>query len=425
MERFATSEDRCDIRAHAEAGLRRGSGWKQGHEATDRCCSNCFEYADVKAFVRKNGTRPTLPCFHCGSARANQIQASDLEKLFWPLVTFNYLHFGELSQAPHEDAFDSGETIGQMLQEDYEAFSEDVIETQALVAEILAGQEYDPREGDGTGISDLWVRKEHDWTHRPVGDDVDTVRDGVAAFGHSLDSVGAHKHWDRIELDGAKGGLRSLLKGSTDTLPAGSLYWRARVGEYPVGKVCAPPPDRAIALRANGTGQPTLYVANKPETALSEVRPALGERVTLAKLRLERPVTVASLIGYPNGFPSPFTQFEEYRTWLRFQDAKQHLGAEFAAPVRRSDEARDYLFTQYVANEARRLGLDGLAYGSAQGAGGVNYAFFDPGVATGVGQVRVLEVNDVQYKTERVKRGKDESSGSSGAARGRAPSRRR
>ena len=394
---------------------------RQGDASADWCCTNCFAWDDIKAFVRKHGTVPDSPCPHCGSAKAKQIGASDLEDLFWPLVSFNYLHFGELTQAAHEDAVDAGETIGQLLQDDYEVFSEDVREPQNLVAQILARRDYDPREGDGTGISDLWVRKEHDWTHRPVGDDVDTLRDGVAAFGHSLDCVGEYERWDRFELDGAKGGLRSLLKGSTEVLAAGSVYWRARIGEHSVGEVCAPPPDRAMALRANGTGQPTLYVADKPETALAEVRPALGERVTLAKLRLDRPVKVASLTGYANGYPSPFTQFEEYRTWLRFQDAKEHLGAEFAAPVRRSDEARDYLFTQYVANEARRLGLDGLAYGSAQGEGGVNYAFFDPRVATGLGRVRVLQVAQVQYRTERVRRGKD---GSAAGTRGRSSRRR-
>lgn len=339
--------------------MRRRSAWRQGHESADRCCSNCFQYDDIQDFIRENGTRPELPCSHCGSRRANQISARDLETLFWPLVTFNYLHVGELSQAPHGDPSDAGDTIGQLLQDDYEVFSEEVADPQGLVAEILARQDYDPREGAGTGISDFWVRRERDWTHRPVADDVEMVRKGVAGFGHALDSVRDSGRWDRFEMEGAKRGLRGLLNGSTTTLPAGSVYWRARVGEHRVVEVCAPPPDRAIALRANGTGQPTLYVANTPETALSEARPALGERVTLVKLRLARPATVASLVGYARGFPSPFTQFEEYRTWLRLQDAKRHLGSEFAAPVRRTDEARDYLITQYVANEVRRLGLDG------------------------------------------------------------------
>ncbi|MBB2199125.1 RES family NAD+ phosphorylase [Gluconacetobacter sp. 1c LMG 22058] len=51
----------------------------------------------------------------------------------------------------------------------------------------------------------------------------------------------------------------------------------------PAGEFAAPPKELRLAGRMNAAGIPVLYVACEPETALAELRPAIGQQVVIAR----------------------------------------------------------------------------------------------------------------------------------------------
>src|SRR5258706_9457584 len=107
------------------------------------------------------------------------------------------------------------------------------------------------------------------------------------------------KHHRRFVTDSgaAKDGPRVLLSRHLDkftyTLLQGKNLFRARLGlpsagkmrPFPSGKEMGAPPDlKARGGRANPNGISYLYAADEEATAIAEVRPYLGAKVSVAKM---------------------------------------------------------------------------------------------------------------------------------------------
>jgi hypothetical protein len=129
--------------------------------------------------------------------------------------------------------------------------------------------------------------------------------------------------------------------------------------------------------RANPKGIPCLYLATHEKTAVSEVRPWIGEYVSLAQFALKRDVRIVNctvdnhkLMFYLH---EPEPEERERRVW-------QDIDRAFSQPVIPDDDTAAYAPTQVLAEYFREHGLDGIAYRSSVGPGH-NLAFFDIEVA--------------------------------------------
>lgn len=93
--------------------------------------------------------------------------------------------------------------------------------------------------------------------------------------------------------------------------------------------------------------------------------------------------------------PGAYAKYQSVSTknQIRFE-----IGRELARPVRRGDEAKDYLATQFVATFAREAGFDALMFSSTQRNGGVNLVLFDPDDAAPHGEVRERTIEGVSYR---------------------------
>ncbi|WET74117.1 RES family NAD+ phosphorylase [Rhizobium croatiense] len=137
--------------------------------------------------------------------------------------------------------------------------------------------------------------------------------------------------------------------------------------------------DRATEGRANPLGIPVLYVATQPITAISEVRPWIGAQVSLATLRVTRPLKIVDL-GEGDGqqviklaylFTEPSDAEALKATWAFIDEA-------FSRPVSREDaDVALYAPTQILAELFREAGFDGVSYRSQFGDAGKNIALFD------------------------------------------------
>jgi RES domain-containing protein len=142
--------------------------------------------------------------------------------------------------------------------------------------------------------------------------------------------------------------------------------------------------------RANPRGIPYLYLAGSPKTAMSEVRPWIESRVTLAAFKTVRDCLVVDCsldktpsymleldLLFTNGGKSivpPDAQTKEAAVW-------GDIAYAFSKPVEPDDSALDYLPTQILAEAFRADGYDGIIYKSLLNRGGTNIVLFNTDAA--------------------------------------------
>lgn len=127
--------------------------------------------------------------------------------------------------------------------------------------------------------------------------------------------------------------------------------------------------------RANPPGFAYLYLATTEKTALAEMRPSLGECVTLAIFEIKRPVKlVVCDVGQEDLAKRVFD--ENPSDDERVQYVWNDIGRAFARPVNRDDESDAYIPTQILVEIFKAEGFDGVAYRSGLGRG-TNIVLFD------------------------------------------------
>ncbi len=152
--------------------------------------------------------------------------------------------------------------------------------------------------------------------------------------------------------------------------------------------------DRASEGRVNPRGIPCLYMATNDATAISEVRPAIGNFVTVAVMKCLREL---KLIDCSRLIEKQFIFFKEPERSKMEEAVWSDIDRAFSAPVDRSDDAAEYAPTQILAELFLSLGYDGVIYKSAFGEGGYNFAIFNIDDFQ-VGYCRLFKVKDITHK---------------------------
>jgi hypothetical protein len=318
--------------------------------------------------------------------------------MFERIVRDRYLPIEEVTGV--QNAFEEGEFLINLFQGDYDAFSPTLAKPEKLLCDILnAGRDHDDR---AYSPSELWGAHTQDATYW-------SPRDYWSVFGSAARKYGLALVIHR-RARGIRGGrdvgdaVSILTKAARDverTIPAGTKLWRARLGTGHERKdMGAPPATHATSGRANFAGQPVLYACLDRQTAYHEVRPSIGDLVTVRRLVTKRDLIICDLRRKYEAC-TPFVQSDVgYARYLEISSRnqiRQQIGGEFAEPVRRGDEAAGYLPTQVFAALLRRLGFDGLMFSSSQRPTGENFILFDPGDAEITRFVSEFKVNEVKY----------------------------
>lgn len=203
----------------------------------------------------------------------------------------------------------------------------------------------------------------------------------------------------------------------------GSILWRAQPGhswryEEQIGdevpsafpkERMKPLKDRAREGRVNPKGVPCLYLATTEDTAIAEVRPAVGSYVSAAQFQVSRDLQLMDCSVRAEGMSF---YFEEPGEAEREEAVWNYIDRAFAEPTQPSEDIADYVPTQVLAELFRTQGCDGVAYKSSLGSGH-NIALFDLDTAElvncGLYQVRGLtldysECDNRYFVTKRPKR---------------------
>ena len=184
-------------------------------------------------------------------------------------------------------------------------------------------------------------------------------------------------------------------------IPPGFIGWRSQLGSdrRPVfddeGNEIAEEPcpllkERMHPLkyaasegRVNPKGIPYLYLATSKETAMSEVRPWVGSKISVAQFKVVKELTVVDCsvnhslnpfyFDLKRGFYEPGEEEREKAVWA-------HIDKAFSAPVTQTENQAHYAPTQIIAELFKKNGFDGVVYKSML-ADGYNIALFDPSCA--------------------------------------------
>lgn len=124
---------------------------------------------------------------------------------------------------------------------------------------------------------------------------------------------------------------------------------------YSASESFVAPKEFTKDMRANYKYIPYLYCANHPYTALVEVRPRIGSLVSVATLEIQEKMKLLD-----------FTLHQKPK---KMGKPKENLFTDlsylFSKPVAYEDDTLDYIPTQYIAEYAKNLGYDGIAFESS------------------------------------------------------------
>lgn len=148
-------------------------------------------------------------------------------------------------------------------------------------------------------------------------------------------------------------------------------FYRARVGDYlhaDDSEMMAPPIRKPSNGRCNPSGIPYLYLANNELTAIQEIRPQIGDIVTLAEFD----------VNVSNVFSFDVYLMEHYKIKAADEQTRCLLFLilqDLSSPVK-TDNQLDYIPLQYICEYVKRIGYNAFIYSSVYGTG-MNLVMFD------------------------------------------------
>ncbi len=224
----------------------------------------------------------------------------------------------------------------------------------------------------------------------------------------------------RFVLDDESKKFKAFLKNSATkraaTVSCEHHLYRARKGyactdggffkAYPTKDMLAPPPDKAREGRINPKGIPCFYAADHFKTAISEMRPWVGELISVAIFQPSRSLTVIDLTNDEEASTVfkkclrkalPKTEQEiESQIW-------SELNRAFSEPVPHEDQSAKYTPTQIICEWFKSWRFDGVAYKSSIHTEGKNFAFFNANdftINNEAGQSQVHRIAGIEVNSD-------------------------
>lgn len=357
----------------------------------DSACPECFAHNWLREYVVTQSThRGTCP----SCRRRNQLLVP-VARLY--SVFDNLLSAYQLAEGP---PMEHGTAIIDLVQEDWEGFSEHLFETNGAgrLLEAIMRSGWDDDSGEPLlSASDPYVARHRRWSHDTLADIWEEFADEVKS--NPTRPITFHDAvFDEFLIH------EELMGRRTVPVPAGTVLYRARLGvvrgpngdeSYRGAAIGAPPPEKAGPGRGNAMGKVVLYCADQEGTAVAEVRPMRGEYVSVVELRAARDLEILDLVTEAE-WPNPFTD-DAVSYWVEFAGLLAAFAEELSKPLRSRDDPTDYIPSQKLADLIQTARVDGIRYPSAMEPNGTNVVLFDPSVVD-IGTSHLVEI--VETKVE-------------------------
>lgn len=329
------------------------------------CCPECIGDNHLRYELAPILSKEIGVCDYCGTKNTPLIEPKSLRDRFDLLFSIY-------------QPSDHGKSLVELLKEDWQLFDHpqmDVANSKVLLADILDDGEV--------------VRKSFSLSSRCHSEALKTWEDLREELMYK------NRYFpNNLLLDHNFAEL--LLYFELDNKSYLSEWFRARTNKsnepYLAKDLKAPPRDRASNGRANPAGIPYLYLASDTATAIAEIRPHAGNKVSVARFTIPPNLKIIDLRD-PRKSVAPLKAYDENELEkLRLNmDFFVKLGMELSQPIAPEYASARYIPTQYVCEFIKNKAFDGVMYKSSVG-NGINVAIFHPEKAI------IHEINEHQIK---------------------------
>ena len=360
------------------------------------CCIDCFNDNYIITYIKSNGE--TKDCNFCGSNDIKCMRIERLRKLFSELIDL-YIPSAELVKKENRVSKRLSASLAELLQKEWKIFNNDLsIEKQnSILNSILKDSDYD--------ASKKWI----DFKYNML------LNSGVGYWGMLEEKLKYGKRFIFDKTDDNLEKIFNLLNKSLllteEILSENTEFYRARKGckkennnlidrFSPYEKMGSPPKYKTKSGRANPPGISFIYLATDKETALSEVRPWKGAKVSIAKFILNIDLKVIDLTDINIG--SPFQYKGDLKEEIEKRYLLQKLDCKLKEPINPDHSDIEYVPTQFITEFIRSENYDGIIYDSAMGPGKNIVLFNDVNVDKD--STNLFEVKNISYGFDEYKK---------------------
>lgn len=329
-------------------------------------CIHCFADKELVAFISSQAKFNN--CHFCGAKNVACIQLEELYDFFTELI-------GHFKLDP------KGTMLKSIIQGNWSLFSS-LSNAYSILNQFLSEVRMPVSHADQlVGFSDEILENVGYW---------DTLKHQLVTKNRYLTDI--NYLTDELGWDG--------FFSSQIEIPQGAELYRARLhhnsGEapYDAKKMFCPPAEFSTAGRANPSGIPYLYLSDKADTVLYEIRAAYLDEVSIGTFKVKANLSKAVIIA---DFTESTTVFHPSKIGDKIKATllKQKISTDLSKPMRRYDSELEYISTQFICEFIKiYTGVNGIKFRSSLHVAGNNFVIFDQDLmdCTQVNQVKVQRV---------------------------------
>jgi hypothetical protein len=173
-----------------------------------------------------------------------------------------------------------------------------------------------------------------------------------------------------------------------ETILSNEILYRGRKGRHLcIDNMGAPKEEKSNAGRCNPTGIPYLYLSRDIGPCISELKPNIGEDLTIGSFKINKDLSIFSLID--NVYVG-----DEFKV-----DLSLFLNFNFSKFVT-VDKELNYIPTQFFSELVKNNGFDGIEYSSSVYKTGKNIVLFDTNSASCF-KTELYRINNINYEYEK------------------------
>lgn len=355
-------------------------------------CSICIPNKHLRSVVETEGA--TGSCSNCKRQDIRVFSIEQLADFIAPVISQHfwtsddiYRPTGEERDAEPPTVFDLGEIVMGMMNADIDFRDE-------LVDAIVEGEGCDIRNG---GIP--FFEHGGDYVQIPEDEHADYF---TPRWNYIVEEL---KHNRRFFSESVREFFNGIFNGVDDIMavetspikirkvvrnePEGFTVYRARiidssditkVQNNSFKEVGPTPKEKARAGRMSPEGVVALYCATEKETAIAELRPAIGQTCAVIGLRFSKELRLLDFRRLERALDDGWSSYLDpnYHDRADARDFLRKLHYLISQPIAPGKEA-DYLITQTMAEYLAHVyepGFDGIVFGSSQFKKGTNIVLF-------------------------------------------------
>ena len=164
---------------------------------------------------------------------------------------------------------------------------------------------------------------------------------------------------------------------SEDKLYRARVHHQSGMDAYAPDKMYSPKPSEAGGGRANPSGSPFLYLSDKEDTVLYEVRASYLDEISIGEFHLKKEVGEFKIVDFTEK-NFLFQLDNKISDTIKSRLLREKISRDLSKPMRRYDTEIEYIPTQFICEYIKIFtGASRIKFSSSLDSEGNNIVIFD------------------------------------------------